>query len=61
MVPVNWRLLANEIVYILGDSVAAADVEPPVGAYDDELLFIMYTSGTTGHPKGVMHSHRCVL
>lgn len=31
--------------------------EPPIGAYDDELLFIMYTSGTTGRPKGAMHSH----
>ncbi|MEH6583798.1 MAG: long-chain fatty acid--CoA ligase [Halioglobus sp.] len=113
MVPVNWRLVANEIAYILGDSgastliynadfddnlallhandavkvsnylrvdvtdpastppdfadnydavtAAASDEEPTIGAYDDELLFIMYTSGTTGHPKGVMHSHRCVL
>lgn len=113
MVPVNWRLVANEIAYILGDSGAqtliydadfdttveqlsnhadialdtfyrvnaiesAADIpafavdydtatqsasidEPPIGAYDDDLLFLMYTSGTTGHPKGVMHSHRNVL
>jgi O-succinylbenzoate-CoA ligase len=113
MVPVNWRLVANEITYILGDSgaatliydadfdetvsqlnggdnaslnhyirvnaldtsselppyaedydsitLAASDAEPPVGAYDDDLVFIMYTSGTTGHPKGVMHSHRCML
>ncbi|MCL4106641.1 UNVERIFIED_CONTAM: hypothetical protein GTU68_009775 [Idotea baltica] len=39
---------------------ASAD-EPTISAGDDDLLFIMYTSGTTGHPKGVMHSHTGVL
>lgn len=113
MVPVNWRLVAAEIAYILQDSgtkalvydsdfdeavtalhngahgelaieqwirrengdsgvpawaldydaYAAASVvtEPPTGAWDDDNLFIMYTSGTTGRPKGAVHSHDGML
>lgn len=38
----------------------ADTVEPTVLAGGDENVFIMYTSGTTGNPKGVVHTHDSV-
>ena len=112
VVPLNWRLVPDELAFILSDAGArmlfygsdfaesvanlhargpnATDVQdwiqvgnaeelqsfgehyeslvetsspeaPVLGARDDDLLFIMYTSGTTGLPKGSMHSHESFL
>lgn len=107
-VPLNWRLVADELEFILKDAGAtvlissaefapivadlhsrgdktdvqhwvqaggeapefsasydgwtanASPLEPPLAGGDDDLVFIMYTSGTTGLPKGVMHTHNTV-
>ena len=43
----------------VGDAPSIADTLPSVRAEDAALL--MYSSGTTGQPKGAVHTHRSVL
>lgn len=94
--PINYRLAALEVDYILRDAgakllfvdeefeaVKALDISKivldaesqadsrrlanerlsvpePCACAEDDLVRLMYTSGTTSHPKGVMHSYRNV-
>jgi acyl-CoA synthetase (AMP-forming)/AMP-acid ligase II len=53
--PANFALDYEETL------AAQSDQEPVGKASQDDNLFIMYTSGTTGLPKGVVHTHETVL
>jgi fatty-acyl-CoA synthase len=46
----------------LWKDVLAANLKPgPLTAGPDDLCVMPYTSGTTGQPKGCMHTHRTVM
>lgn len=45
----------------LEDAIALKLAPPPGIPQAHELCVLPYTSGTTGHPKGCMHSHATVL
>jgi acyl-CoA synthetase (AMP-forming)/AMP-acid ligase II/alkylation response protein AidB-like acyl-CoA dehydrogenase len=67
-VPVNWRAPEAEVERALTTVGAAALVRPDgihrrerATAYDGDTAFVQWTSGTTGEPKAILHTHSAYL
>jgi acyl-coenzyme A synthetase/AMP-(fatty) acid ligase len=48
-------------VHELDALMSAARAAPAHDTRADDPAYLVYTSGTTGHPKGVLHAHRALL
>ena len=51
----------TEGIPFLEDAMGAAPAFTPVSILDEDRAEILYTSGTTGKPKGCVHTHKSVV
>ncbi len=55
------QALTEPGVTLWSDALAQKLQPGPITVGPDDLCVMPYTSGTTGHPKGCMHTHRTVM
>ncbi len=55
------RAIEGEGVLLWSDALRLARQPGPIEVGPDDLCVMPYTSGTTGQPKGCMHTHRSVM
>jgi len=55
------RAISGDGVVAWNDALALHCKPGPITAGPDDLCVMPYTSGTTGHPKGCMHTHRSTM
>ena len=53
--------LSHACLHAFEDVLTLAQPPLPYQGQPEDLAVLPYTSGTTGHPKGCMHSHRSLL
>jgi fatty-acyl-CoA synthase len=55
------RRILDPGVILWGDALAAHHAPGELSADSGDFALLVYTSGTTGEPKGCMHTHRTVM